>query len=198
MASKTFWTQYFEDAYADAISKRRELLERGLLLVAHLIRTDLPAATAITVNGSVLTAVHDEHGVIWQLSDETRAQLGDHTRSDVRNTLLDLWTFYSTPAPLVDAGWKPNSLTGSFRVALPDDPDKDQEPIAAPAADARPTGTPGQNAGNCANCGHLLIWDGSGRRVNDEWGEYLCHGDRAAGVRAGVHVLAAAETTTRN
>ncbi|MEV5007319.1 magnesium chelatase domain-containing protein [Streptomyces sp. NPDC055692] len=60
-----------------------------------------------------------------------------------------------------------------------------------PAADDRPQGTPGENAGNCAQCGRLLIWDASGKRVNDEWGEYLCYGPRPEGARSTVHVLAA-------
>ncbi|WP_416968222.1 hypothetical protein [Streptomyces sp. 4F14] len=33
---------------------------------------------------------------------------------------------------------------------------------------------PGADAGPCTGCGKPLIWDRSGSRVHDEWGEYLC------------------------
>ncbi|MEU1180620.1 hypothetical protein ABZ464_23760 [Streptomyces sp. NPDC005820] len=192
MPSTAFWTEYFEDAYRDAAKARREVLDRALLLVAHLIRKELPTATAISVNGSVLTAVHDDTEVIWQLSDETRGKLSDPTRRHIRDTLLDTLSFHST-ASLLAADWKQaNEMTGTLRVALPEDPDRQQD--AAPAAADRPNGTPGEDAGNCAQCHRLLIWDGTGRRVNDEWGEYLCSGPRPGGTSSAVHVLAATKT----
>ncbi|BBA98332.1 hypothetical protein RVR_4472 [Actinacidiphila reveromycinica] len=55
--------------------------------------------------------------------------------------------------------------------------------------EARPAGTPGEDAGPCAQCDRLLIWDGTGKRLNDEWGEYLCYRPRKDGGSA-VHVLA--------
>ncbi|MEU1853906.1 magnesium chelatase domain-containing protein [Streptomyces sp. NPDC019990] len=63
------------------------------------------------------------------------------------------------------------------------------EPTTPTAPEARPQGTPGEDAGNCAQCDRLLIWDGSGKRVNDEWGEYMCYGPRKTG-SSNVHVLA--------
>ncbi|NDK24671.1 hypothetical protein FSY75_09320 [Streptomyces sp. TR1341] len=63
------------------------------------------------------------------------------------------------------------------------------EPTTPAEPEARPTGTPGEDAGPCAQCDRLLIWDGTGKRVNDEWGEYLCYGPRKDGGSA-VHVLA--------
>ncbi|MET8609782.1 magnesium chelatase domain-containing protein [Streptomyces misionensis] len=57
-----------------------------------------------------------------------------------------------------------------------------------PATDAQPQGTPGEDAGPCAQCEKPLIWDGTGRRVNDEWGEYICTGPKTRG--SNIHVLA--------
>ncbi|MEW2568344.1 hypothetical protein [Streptomyces sp. NPDC047070] len=62
----------------------------------------------------------------------------------------------------------------------------------APAAGERPDGTPGENAGPCAQCGCLLIWDRTGRRVNDEFGEYICT-RRSAGTKSNIHLLAVPE-----
>ncbi|MER6977122.1 magnesium chelatase domain-containing protein [Streptomyces carpinensis] len=50
--------------------------------------------------------------------------------------------------------------------------------------------TPGEAAGNCAQCDRPLVWDRTGTRVNDEWGEYLC-ASRPAGARSTLHVLTA-------
>lgn len=61
------------------------------------------------------------------------------------------------------------------------------EPTTEPAA--RPQGTPGEDAGPCAQCDRPPIWDGTGKRVNDAWGEYLCYGPRKDGGSA-VHALA--------
>ncbi|PWI04797.1 hypothetical protein DIZ27_43125 [Streptomyces sp. NWU339] len=199
MTSKAFWTEYFEDAYRDAAKKRREVIDRGLLLIAHLIREELPAATAITVNGSVLTTVRDGEDTIWRFNDEaTSGKLSDPTRAHIRDTLLDMLTFYRFEKLLTAADWKPlPHLSDAFLVALPADPDRDQKRDAAPAANARPHGTPGEDAGKCAQCGRLLVWDKSGKRVNDMAGEYLCFGFRPAGSRSAVHVLtepAAAKT----
>ncbi|MEU2264969.1 hypothetical protein ABZ568_00645 [Streptomyces olindensis] len=69
---------------------------------------------------------------------------------------------------------------------------------AAPAADDRPHGTPGEDAGTCGQCHRPLIWDSSGRRVNDEWGEYLCYGPRTGGTGSAVHVLAATAAQPQN
>ncbi|MFJ3249100.1 magnesium chelatase domain-containing protein [Streptomyces sp. NPDC086782] len=63
-----------------------------------------------------------------------------------------------------------------------------ETPTIPTAADTRPHGTPGEDAGPCAQCDRPLIWDATGKRVNDEWGEYLCYGPRRAG--GNVHVLA--------
>jgi hypothetical protein len=57
------------------------------------------------------------------------------------------------------------------------------------AAQPRPQGTPGEDAGPCTQCGRPLIWDGTGSRLNDEWGEYLCYGPGKTGGSA-IHVLA--------
>ncbi|MDX3070099.1 hypothetical protein PV518_49660 [Streptomyces sp. ND04-05B] len=71
---------------------------------------------------------------------------------------------------------------------------KDQEPDTTPAAADQSHGTPGTDAGNCAQCARLLIWNGTGKGVHDEWGEYFCSGPRPAGARSAVHVLAAPKT----
>ncbi|MYR54715.1 hypothetical protein GTY54_00120, partial [Streptomyces sp. SID625] len=57
-----------------------------------------------------------------------------------------------------------------------------------PAAQARPQGTPGEDAGPCAQCEKPLIWDASGHGVNDRMGERLCTGPKTAS--SNVHVLA--------
>jgi hypothetical protein len=62
------------------------------------------------------------------------------------------------------------------------------EPTTSPEPEARPQGTPGEDAGQCAQCDRLLIWDGSGKRVNDEYGEYICTGPKTSG--SNVHLLA--------
>ncbi|MEU0060819.1 hypothetical protein [Streptomyces sp. NPDC006334] len=194
MTSKAFWTEYFEDAYRDAAKKRHEVIDRGLLLIAHLIREHLPTATAISVDGSALTAVHDGEGTIWQLSHQ-RGTLSRQTRRHIRDTLLDMRSLSRSEAPFIAADWTPASgnMAGLFRVALPEDPDKNQAQNAAPADDDRPHGTPGEDAGNCAQCGRLLIWDGTGKRVNDERGERLCSNPRRDDAKSAVHVLPALE-----
>lgn len=63
------------------------------------------------------------------------------------------------------------------------------EPATSTATDARPEGTPGEDAGQCAQCDRLLVWDRSGKRVHDEYGEYICYRPRRE-VRSNVHVLA--------
>ncbi|MET9458379.1 hypothetical protein ABZY05_25410 [Streptomyces canus] len=194
MTSKAFWTEYFEDAYRDAATTRREVLDRGLLLIAHVIREELPTATAISVTSGVLAAVHDAEGTIWRFNDET-SQLSRRVLKEVRDTLLDMLTFARTAHPLLAADWKQDpDQPDTIRAELPEDPDKDQEQDAAPAADDRPHGTPGEDAGTCAQCGRLLVWYGTGNRVNDEWGEYLCYGPRPGGTKSTVHVLAAPAT----
>lgn len=196
MPSKAFWTEYFEDAYRDAAKKRREVIDRGLLLIAHLIREELPTATQISVTSTLMAAVHDAKGTIWRFNDETtNGKLSGRVLREVRDTLLDMLTFARTSAPLLAADWKPVPYEpATYRVELPEDPENDQEKDAAPAADDRPHGTPGENAGNCAQCRRLLIWDGSGKRLNDEWGEYLCYDPRPGGTESAVHILAAPET----
>ncbi|MFE2424669.1 hypothetical protein [Streptomyces hokutonensis] len=198
MTSKAFWSEYFEDAYREAGVKRRELLDRGLLLIAHLIREELSTATAtaITVNGSVLTTVWDREDVIWRFNNETSDKLSGATLRHIRDTLLDMRSFHTT-ASLLAADWKQvPDLLDTLHVALPADPDRDQEQDAAPAADDRPHGKPGEDAGNCAQCRRPLIWDRTGKRVNDEWGEYICSGPRPGGTASAVHLLAAPETAT--
>ncbi|MFJ7489700.1 hypothetical protein ACIQZB_00315 [Streptomyces sp. NPDC097727] len=178
-ATKAFWTEYFNDAYEAAARKRHEVIDRGLLLIAHLIREELPTATAISVTfftGSLLAAVHDAEGMIWRFNDETtRGKLSDLTRAEIRDTLLDMLNFARTSAPLLAADWKQDKEDAdTYRITL--------------------HGTPGEDAGNCAQCGRLLIWDGAGKRVNDEWGEYLCYSPRPDGARSAVHTLGAPET----
>jgi hypothetical protein len=195
-ANKAFWTEYFEDAYRDAGKKRREVIDRGLLLIAHLIREELPTATAITVNGSVLTSVRDGEDTIWRFNDGAMfRKMSAPTRQHIRDTLLDMLSFNRSNSLLRAADWKPIPReSGGFLVALPEDPYKDQAQDTAPTADDQPHGTPGEDAGKCAQCSRLLIWDGSGKRVNDEWGEYLCSGPRPGGTKSAVHVLASPES----
>lgn len=188
MSRTAFLHDYFEDAYQAAARKRREVIDRGLLLIAHRVRQELPTATAITVNAHRLVAVHDAEGTIWRFNDDTsRDTLSGNARADVRDTLLDVLAFAGSSAPLIAADWKRvTDLPDTYRAALPDD----QEQEAAPAAH----GEPGAHAGNCAQCGRPLIWDGTGKRVHDEWGEYLCYGPQVADAQSTVHVLAAPAT----
>lgn len=197
MTSKAFWTEYFEDAYRDAVKKRGEVLDHGLLLIAHVIREELPTATAVSVTSGIVAAVHDSEGTIWRFNDET-SNLSRRALREIRDTLLDMFTFTRTTYPLLAANWKPvPDQPDTLRVELPKDPDKkDQEQNTAPAGNDRPHGTPGEDAGNCAQCSRPLIWDGTGKRVNDEWGEHLCYGPRSADARSRVHVLAAPQTAT--
>ncbi|MER5697824.1 magnesium chelatase domain-containing protein [Streptomyces mirabilis] len=62
------------------------------------------------------------------------------------------------------------------------------EPTTSTEPNTRPQGTPGEDAGQCAQCDRPLIWDGTGNRLNDEWGEYICTGPKTSG--SNVHVLA--------
>ncbi|MER6559736.1 hypothetical protein ABT300_18780 [Streptomyces sp. NPDC001027] len=197
MPSKAFWTEHFEDAYRDARKKRREVIDRGLLLIAHQIREELPTATAISVTSSLLTAVHDTDGTIWRSLDAATAdKLSRPVLNDVRDTLLDMLDFASTGRPLLKAGWQEDpQQPHTYRAELPADPDKDQPQDTAPAATAPPHGTPGEDAGTCTQCSRLLIWDRTGKSVNDEWGEYLCYGPRPEGTKSAVHVLTAPQTT---
>ncbi|WP_405961236.1 hypothetical protein OG235_36855 [Streptomyces sp. NBC_00024] len=197
MPSKAFWTEYFEDAYRDAAKKRREVIDRGLLLIAHVIREELPTATAITVSRSVasLITVQDAEETIWRVDDQaTHGKLSARNVSSVRATLHEMFAFTRNAHPLLAADWKQiEGEAGIYRAELPADPDRDTETDTAQAAPERPQGTPGEDAGNCAQCDRLLIWDGTGKRVNDEWGEYLCSGPRTASPRSAVHVLAVPE-----
>ncbi|MGA5599613.1 hypothetical protein ACPCUF_01005 [Streptomyces griseoincarnatus] len=134
MASKTaFLTEYFEDAYRDAAKKRREVVDRGVLLIAHLIRTELPTATAITVNGSVMTTVRHGDEILWKFNDPaTSGKLLPGTRDHIRDTLLDMLAFYRLDKLLAAADWQPvRDLLGSFLVPLPADPDGDQAPTGS-------------------------------------------------------------------
>ncbi|MFD0208906.1 magnesium chelatase domain-containing protein [Streptomyces hirsutus] len=63
-----------------------------------------------------------------------------------------------------------------------------EAPSTSTEADAPRRGTPGEDAGKCAQCDRPLIWDVTGNGVNDLWGERLCSQPRRAG--AAVHVLA--------
>ncbi|MFF6801110.1 hypothetical protein [Streptomyces sp. NPDC012616] len=200
MPSKAFWTEHFEDAYRDARKKRREVIDRGLLLIAHQIRQELPTATAISVTSSLLTAVHDTDGTIWRSLDAATAdKLSRPLLNDVRDTLLDMLDFARTGHPLLAAGWQEDpEQPQTYRAELPADPDQGQAQAqdTAPAVGDRPHGKPGEDAGTCAQCSRLLIWDGSGKRVNDEWGEYLCTGRPPGGTKSAVHVLDAPIAST--
>ncbi|MGY3199738.1 hypothetical protein [Streptomyces sp. TE5632] len=183
---RRFLAEWFEDAYQDAAKQRRQLLDRGVFCIACLIREELPTATAITVHAGVLVAVHDGEGTIWRFNDETtRGKLGDRDRATIRNTLLDMSTFASISIPLVDAGWKQvRDQPDVYRIDLPETTGQD----ATPAVSDRPQGTPGEDAGKRGQCDRPLICDGSGKRVNDEGGEYFCFGPCCEGGKA-VHVL---------
>ncbi|MEU1852897.1 hypothetical protein ABZ499_27435 [Streptomyces sp. NPDC019990] len=119
--TRKFLAEWFEDAYQDATQHRRKLLDRGLFYIACLIREELPAATAITVNSGILTAVHGAEGTIWRFNDETSGKLSDRDRATIRDTLLDVRCFTTTNGPLEEAGWKPEGdLPEVFRIDLPD------------------------------------------------------------------------------
>lgn len=88
------------------------------------------------------------------------------------------------------------------QLVLPSLPAQDAERIAQLLADLdrpresaaptdRPTGAPGQDAGTCGQCAQLLVWDRTGRRVHDEYGEYLCGTGRDSTATSAVHVLSA-------
>ncbi|KUN37697.1 hypothetical protein AQJ30_15545 [Streptomyces longwoodensis] len=192
MPDTGFYSEYFEDAYRDAAKARREVLDRGLLLIAHVIWDELPTATALSINGGTPTAIHDGDTQLWKFNDATRDRLSESARARVRDVLLDMLHFNRGTAGLLAADWKEvPDLIGTLRVDLPDNPDRE---TPAPAPADRPTGTPGEDAGPCAQCQRLLIWDRTGKRVNDEWGEYICSGPRPGGTASAIHVLAAPET----
>ena len=50
------------------------------------------------------------------------------------------------------------------------------------------TGTPATDAGDCGQCDNVLMWDGTGRRVHDVHGEYLCSTGRDSQATSAVHV----------
>ncbi|MEV7413025.1 hypothetical protein [Streptomyces althioticus] len=132
-ATRAFLTEYFEDAYRDAAKKRREVVDRGVLLITHLIRTELPTATAITVNGSVMTTIRDGDQLLWEFTDPaTSGKLLPGTRDHIRDVLLDMLTLYRFPKLLAAADWQPvPDRLGSFLVPLPADPDEDQAPTGS-------------------------------------------------------------------
>ncbi|MFF4147160.1 magnesium chelatase domain-containing protein [Streptomyces sp. NPDC001698] len=157
---------------------------------------DLAIACAIlAAAGYVDPATLKRTVLLGQLGLDGRVRSTPETRSGVR--YADVCGGYEraivassvvTTCPLLPGGTVHGVL--NLRQAL----DFLARPLdGAPATDDRPHGTPGENAGNCARCGRLLIWDASGKRVNDEWGEYLCYGPRPEGARSAVHVLAAPE-----
>jgi hypothetical protein len=65
-----------------------------------------------------------------------------------------------------------------------------------PAAKQLRKAQPGEDAGHCAQCARLLIWDRTGKRVHDEWGEYLCYGPDRVSTRSAVHILPEPEKPT--
>ena len=70
---------------------------------------------------------------------------------------------------------------------------REEPPTAAPVAVVAPSGAPGTDAGTCRQCGTLLIWDATGARLHDEWGEYLCaslNHRPDVEITSAVHVLA--------
>ncbi|MFG3229400.1 hypothetical protein ACGF07_32085 [Kitasatospora sp. NPDC048194] len=57
----------------------------------------------------------------------------------------------------------------------------------------KPSGEPGTDAGHCAQCQRLLVWDRTGKRAHDERGEYLCSTGRNSQATSATHVLIPAE-----
>ena len=50
------------------------------------------------------------------------------------------------------------------------------------------TGKPRTDAGDCGQCDKVLVWDGTGARVHDVHGEYLCSTGRDSQATSAVHV----------
>lgn len=178
-------SQATEDAYDNAHRARKVLLHSTTEYIARLIRQALPDAAVITVDTveKELHAVLDRDGeTIWFAPASPASELHDGLVDDINDLLGDAIPF----GGLAGAGWKVAKRGEPYRtVLLPASPSA----TAVPATDARPEGAPGEDAGHCAQCDRLLIWDRSGRRVNDEYGEYFCYGPRRDTTSA-VHVLA--------
>ncbi|MGW2104947.1 hypothetical protein ACWCPX_46405 [Streptomyces olivaceoviridis] len=87
--------------------------------------------------------MHHGEDIIWRFNDETSSKLNGATQRHIRDTLLDMRSFHTT-ASLLAADWKQvPDLLGTLRIALPEDPDKDQAQDAAPAA---------QHPAGCMHC----------------------------------------------
>ncbi|MET9914337.1 hypothetical protein ABZZ74_47870 [Streptomyces sp. NPDC006476] len=87
--------------------------------------------------------MHDAEGTIWKDGDETtRAGLSRPNRGYIRRTLRDMFNFAREPYPLLAANWRHVPGSDTYRVDLPEDPDKDQEQVVS-AADDWSHSTPG-------------------------------------------------------
>ncbi|GGQ49972.1 hypothetical protein GCM10010250_21960 [Streptomyces althioticus] len=153
---------------------------------AALLRETLPDAAAITIDSDdgELYEVRDADGkALYRAPFTPASPLTDQLADDVS----DLFRQVLPLGGLAEAGWETAAEGEPYRsILLPTGTPRSTS--TTPAAPAQTSGTPGEDAGTCAQCDRKLIWDNTGKGVNDEWGEYICYGPRRAG--KAVHVLA--------
>ncbi|MEU0627752.1 magnesium chelatase domain-containing protein [Streptomyces sp. NPDC005989] len=121
----------FEDAYQAARDARRTLYSRAVAYAAHLVRTHLPEAAALTVDteGKELHEVLDANGnALWHAPSSAGHGLPDGITDEVNDLLDDVIPFGSLSGA---AGWKAAPQGMPFRtIRLP-------KPSAPEAADRR-------------------------------------------------------------
>ncbi|MFB0617248.1 hypothetical protein [Streptomyces sp. AGS-58] len=149
-----------------------------LTFLTRVLLTDEPRYAPYGVV-SVKTPHEDgePYAMAWHLGDMrplSRDQAVSWLGSDV--------TYTDDARPL-----NPDRITNTDATALTDEV---KTLLADRLADDGRHGSPGKHAGQCAQCLRPLTWDRTGKRLNDEWGEYLCRGARLANNRSSTHVLA--------
>ncbi|MET8746864.1 magnesium chelatase domain-containing protein [Streptomyces sp. NPDC004728] len=123
----------FEDAYQAASVARRTLYSRAVAYVAHLVRTHLPEAAALTIDaeGEELHEVLDTKGnALWHAPSAAGHGLPDGVTDEVNDLLGDVIPFGNLAGA---ASWKAAPQGLPFRtIRLPEPPAP--EPAVRPAA----------------------------------------------------------------
>lgn len=111
----------FEAAYENATSARDRMTAAGLAYIGHIIRRELPGATAITVHADELTitAIQGADGTLWAV-EGSPAELPARCLDDLHALLTDVLTFGRDEEVLIDQGWaQDRSAPQAFTIGLP-------------------------------------------------------------------------------
>ncbi|HLL35415.1 MAG TPA: hypothetical protein VK545_16365, partial [Streptomyces sp.] len=138
---RAFLSAYFEDAYRDAFTACKEVLNRGVLWMACLVRETVPDATSVTVDVAEqkLLSVHAGDRKVWEAGKDQGPLTQPHV-DDIEDVLRDVLDFGRTPVAFTEVGWQPTSDTARYGIALPDT-SQPGEPTAARVGAAH-TATP--------------------------------------------------------